>query len=250
LFSLFKRSPSLTDTQALDHVPPLLPEIEWRINTRAKRLRLTIKAGRVWVTIPPRTSAALVHRFLDDSRPWLIEQWQKQQQHLQGLTPHPAHLSTPSGALTLPVLDQTWQLDIGSYSKLKSHDHILRVPDTHTSTHLRQWVKLQAQQYLPQRLAVLAEAHGFVYSGCTIRHARTRWGSCTRHGKINLNASLMLLPPALVDYVLLHELCHTRQFNHSPLFWQEMQSVCPEYIQSRHQIKTLALPAWWHQQHT
>ncbi len=249
MFSLFKRSPSQSDTQALDHVQiPLLPEIEWRINARAKRLRLTIKAGRVWVTIPPRTSAAFVHRFLEDSRPWLIEQWQKQQQHFHGLA-HPAHLSTPSGSLTLPVLAQTWQLDVGPHPRLKVLDDVLLVPETHTSTHLRQWVKQQAQQYLPQRLAALAELHGFVYSGCTIRHARTRWGSCTRQGKINLNASLMLLPLALVDYVLLHELCHTRQFNHSPLFWQEMQLVCPDYIQCRHQIKTLALPAWWHQQH-
>ena len=77
----------------------------------------------------------------------------------------------------------------------------------------------------PPRLHELATAHGFDYRGVKIQPSRTRWGSCSARGDINLSYHLMLVPPHLADYVMLHELCHTREMNHSPRFWQLMDSV-------------------------
>jgi hypothetical protein len=84
---------------------------------------------------------------------------------------------------------------------------------------LRRWLLRQGQGHLPRRLAEVSHGCGLPYSRSTVRLARSRWGSCSRSGVISLNARLLLLPLALVDYVLVHELCHTREPNHSPAFW-------------------------------
>ncbi len=229
-----------------------LPEVEWRVNPRAKRLRLTLKSGRVWVTIPPRTSDATVRKFLKETELWLIDSWAKQQkikqQHDQQLAEQPQQngYAIANSQLSLPALDQIWLIVTSDTGKrIQSSGSSLVVPEVNAAVHLRQWVKIQAQSYLPDRLAELAAIHHFQYTGCTIRHARTRWGSCTRQGKINLNASLILLAPELLDYVLLHELCHTRQFNHSPLFWAEMYAVCPTFALDRQRLRKMILPHWW-----
>jgi predicted metal-dependent hydrolase len=80
----------------------------------------------------------------------------------------------------------------------------------------------QAQLFLPGELERLAKEHGFVYKEVKIRKSRTRWGSCSSKGTISLSIYLMLLPPHLIEYVLLHELCHTIEMNHSPAFWALM----------------------------
>jgi predicted metal-dependent hydrolase len=77
----------------------------------------------------------------------------------------------------------------------------------------------QARNYLPVELARLAKVHGFNYHAVSIRKSKTRWGSCSSKGSINLSLYLMLLPAHLIEYVLLHELCHTREMNHGPRFW-------------------------------
>jgi predicted metal-dependent hydrolase len=80
-------------------------------------------------------------------------------------------------------------------------------------------LRRKAQSVLPAQLARLARIYDFEYSGVTIRKSRSRWGSCSSKGKINLSLYLLLLPEHLIEYVLLHELCHTIQMNHSPAFW-------------------------------
>lgn len=84
----------------------------------------------------------------------------------------------------------------------------------------------RAKEILPHRLEILAAKHGFKYSKIAVRNSHTRWGSCSNRGNINLSIFLMLLPDELIDYVLLHELCHTIELNHSPRFWKLLDGVC------------------------
>lgn len=111
---------------------------------------------------------------------------------------------------------------------------------------LRRWLVRAGQTHLVPRLADLSGTLGLSYARTTIRLARSRWGSCSRTGSIALNARLLLLAPPLVDYVLVHELCHTRELNHSPAFWALVAQHCPEY--RRHRIALRAagkqMPAW------
>jgi predicted metal-dependent hydrolase len=78
------------------------------------------------------------------------------------------------------------------------------------------------------RLGELSAQHGLPYSGVTFRHQKTRWGSCNRNNRLSLNLGLALLPPELLDYVLLHELLHTRIKNHSKPFWAELVRLMPD----------------------
>ena len=80
-------------------------------------------------------------------------------------------------------------------------------------------LRLKAHSILPHKLAKLAELHGFTYSSVKIRKSKSRWGSCSAKKSINLSLYLLLLPEHLIEYVLLHELCHTVEMNHSPAFW-------------------------------
>ena len=85
-------------------------------------------------------------------------------------------------------------------------------------------LRLCARRYLPQRLAELASRHGVAVEGVTIKNIATRWGSCSSRRHINLSLWLMLAPPHLIDYVLLHELCHLSEMNHGPRFWALLDS--------------------------
>ncbi|MGH7192412.1 MAG: M48 metallopeptidase family protein, partial [Candidatus Saccharimonadales bacterium] len=85
-----------------------------------------------------------------------------------------------------------------------------------------------AERLLPQRLAAVAEAHGFDYGGVHIKRLKSRWGSCDQDGMIVLNLFLMQLPWEYIDYVLLHELMHTRIMRHGPDFWQAMAELQPD----------------------
>ncbi|MBE6723965.1 MAG: M48 family metallopeptidase [Ruminococcaceae bacterium] len=82
---------------------------------------------------------------------------------------------------------------------------------------------------LPERVRRYAPLVGVTYGRITVRNQKTRWGSCSSAGNLNFNCLLMLTPPEVRDYVVIHELCHRLEMNHSPRFWAEVARVCPDY---------------------
>lgn len=98
-------------------------------------------------------------------------------------------------------------------------------------------LKIDAKDYLAKRLEVLADMYGFDYEKVRLSHASSRWGSCSSNGTISLNISLMNLPYFLIDYVLIHELAHTKHLNHSSEFWNEVGRCDPRYKKHKLQLR-------------
>jgi len=108
---------------------------------------------------------------------------------------------------------------------------------------LKQTYRLEAKSYLPTRLKALAQQHGFSYHKVTIRDSKKRWGSCSNQKNISLSLSLMALPFHLIDYILLHELCHTVEMNHGKRFHQLLDSVCHGKSKALNQeVKQYSIP--------
>ena len=87
----------------------------------------------------------------------------------------------------------------------------------------------RAKRIFPERTAYFALRMGVDYGRITIREQKTRWGSCSSKGNLNFNWKLILAPPEVLDYVVVHELCHLKEMNHSKAFWDEVGKVMPEY---------------------
>lgn len=94
----------------------------------------------------------------------------------------------------------------------------------------------KALQHIPKRVSYFTKQIDVTYGKITIRNQKTRWGSCSGKGNLNFNCLLMLTPPEVIDYVIVHELCHRKEMNHSGAFWAEVEKVLPDY---KEQVKWL-----------
>ena len=95
----------------------------------------------------------------------------------------------------------------------------------------------QAKAHLPKRVAYFAARIGVTYGRITIRNQTSRWGSCSGKGNLNFNCLLMLAPASVQDYVVVHELCHRKEMNHSARFWAEVAKILPDYKVRRAWLK-------------
>lgn len=94
-----------------------------------------------------------------------------------------------------------------------------------------------ALQDIPQRVQKYAAVIGVTFGRITIRNQKTRWGSCSAKGNLNFNCLLMLCPEDIRDYVIVHELCHRKELNHSPRFWHEVSRIMPDYAVRRQWLR-------------
>ena len=220
---------------------------------RGISLRVTV-AGALEVVAPRRYSPRTILRILTREAAW-IESAQANAAARRQTLPLPLVWHLPP-EISLPAVGARWTVTTqlaatrGVRVIEPSPDGLVvvgPVADPAACRHaLRRWLLRKGQDHLLPRLADVSHGCGLSYSRSTVRLARSRWGSCSRLGVISLNARLLLLSPALVDYVLLHELCHTRQPNHSPAFWALVARHCPTYPAHRRELLAAGkqLPAW------
>jgi predicted metal-dependent hydrolase len=220
---------------------------------RGISLRVTL-AGTVEVVAPRRYSPRTISRVLRSEADWIASAQAAVAERRRALPPLPTW-ELPA-EIALPGVEARWAVetrpaDARGVRVLPAGPGLLVVAGSVADSSacrrsLRRWLLRQGQAHLPPRLATASRGCGLPYARSTVRLARSRWGSCSRVGVISLNARLLLLPPALVDYVLVHELCHTRVPNHSPAFWRLVGRHCPEYPLRRRELRAAGrqLPAW------
>lgn len=199
--------------------------IQSRINARNVSMRT--KPDGLHVTVPPFSQSAKVLAIIEEYRPKLLGNWQKVSPQTIDLN---FRIDTPCFHLYLQEGEKP-QFIVRTTEECIT---ILCPPQTdfsekHVQELLRgaiiRAMKRSAQTYLPPLLEELATHYGFKYKRVKITGSKGRWGSCSAAGSINLSCYLMLLPPHLMDYVLLHELAHTKEMNHGPKFWDLLNEL-------------------------
>lgn len=197
-----------------------------RVSTRARRVSLRI---RPWVglevVVPKRFPRHRIEGILQQHEEWIRRQ----------LARHAPTLEAPPlpRRIALPAVGAEWRVDSdASLNRLRElpGNRLLIPQEPSRAIHcLRGWIRRQARHHLPMRLRELARQHGLGYDRVSIRSQKSRWGSCSSRGTISLNDQLLFLRPEAVDYLLIHELCHTREMNHSPRFWALVARCCPDW---------------------
>ncbi len=197
-------------------------------NPRARRYSLRVDRGRVYATMPVCGTEREMLAFLHRQHARLLRMLAKSP--AREVLDERTKLRFLTFGLRIIRNEQT-----NYYSVIKEGTLYISCPlqtdfsDEQVQEALRQMLeralRYEAKRVLPARLENLARQHGFQYVSVKINNSRTHWGSCTSRKVINLSLSLLLLPEHLVDYVLLHELCHTVEMNHSEKFWSLMDKV-------------------------
>jgi predicted metal-dependent hydrolase len=205
---------------------------EFRESTRARRISLKIKPpNKVILVVPVGVSFRKAHKFAQEHTPWV----ETKIANMKDVNP-PVIITSQSDYKT-------------KYHTLKFIPHsrkdgfiAIKEQETHicypldweeegervqglVSTAIRETYRREAKEYLPSRLHDLADSFGFQFNKVAIKDAKTRWGSCSMQKNINLSLHLMKLPYHLIDYIILHELCHTRVMNHGKDFYKLLDSV-------------------------
>ncbi|MCO8103246.1 M48 family metallopeptidase [Acinetobacter indicus] len=219
-----------------------LPEIQIIRNVRATRLRLRVDGQQIKVTAPVFCSNRQIQKFIADAEGWLLKTWQAQQAQLQQIDQSlPAELQLFNLNTPIQISYQSQKQNfIWDESALQ-----LWISDRHSEAYLKTFMIAYAKQHLPLYLKQLSLDTGLNFNGCNIRQPKTRWGSCSARHDIMLNSALVLMPEAICRYVCVHELAHTRHFDHSPRFWAEVARHDPEFQAHRQFLKRFQLPYWW-----
>ena len=207
---------------------------------RAKYIRIKLNnKGELSVTLPYTSSAKQAHRFIQSKSAWVAKQLSQ--------LPEPHSHKVPE-YIDLKLLDEHWfvhieenqiellQLGFNEENKtLVFSGHAQQVDEFNHL--LAQWLKQKARNIFNEMLESIAETHGFHYNHLSIRAQKTRWGSCSNRKNISLNCKLLFMPEKVVRYVMIHELCHTIQMNHSAMFWQLVEDCDPDFRAHRKLLK-------------
>ncbi len=222
------------------------PHIRIRRSSRAKRLRLTVKPGLIELVLPQGMPESQALTFFDKHRPWAEEKLLEMNQRAASMSAFPGFTSNP----TLPWRGREIPLLIHEEPGIRAGaavvDDAMRIVlpegmgearDQLAKRALYTWVR----NWLRPQAALLTQRHaplcGLYPREIRIKAMKTRWGSCGPKSDLNLNWLLAFAPEGVLEYVVVHELCHIRERNHSPAFWSLVAHHFPEYVHHRRWLR-------------
>lgn len=200
---------------------------------RARRYLLRLRPdGTVRVTIPRRGSITAARDFALQNVDWLEDQFDR----LAARPKTPAQWAIGTEFL---FRGEPTRIELESEVVIRFGSERLKVVDAHTDLRpaIEKHLRHLASMELPFRVMELAALHCVSISRVSVRSQKSRWGSCSRRGTISLNWRLIQSPEWVRDYIILHELAHRRQMNHSQDFWREVRQLCPEYPRAEEWLK-------------
>lgn len=204
-----------------------------RYHPRASRITIRVSVLKgVVITVPSGAPRSMIDSAIHQRGEWIIAKLdelraREEQERTRLVTGAP--LSVLGNNLFL-------QLEISAGHRprvwIKADRLMVRTDDASEETVRRLlcgWLRKVATHMVPRRVAGINREHGFVYSRVCVRDQKTRWGSCSKRGTLSFNWRVVLLPTAVMDYLIVHELAHLREMNHSARFWGLVETLCPEF---------------------
>jgi predicted metal-dependent hydrolase len=217
------------------------------IRSRRRSIALTVtREAQVVLRTPWNVPWGIVERFVEQHRDWIQKKLSDCREH-----PQPAARGYRDGEEFL-FRGQVCKLKLAvGLEKVVVEGEFLFVPALDSrgiSAVLKKWYREQARAVISLRVEAVAREHGFSFKSIRISSARGRWGSCGFRNSLNFPWRLVMAPDQVIDYVVIHELCHTIEKNHSGRFWARVNALAPDYKQSKawlrknHQLIALILP--------
>lgn len=214
---------------------PGIGEVKVRRSANIKFLSIRMAPARgVWINVPYGVSLRQVEKFLQEKKEWIRQTSEKMKVYEQdtgvGLKIG-AEIKTKLHVLKIAATGE----EKPGY-RIEGNVITLSIPQYTDFSRIEKTVQqflleiylMESKQYLPGRMKFYAEKFGFKYGRLSFRNNLSNWGSCSYDNNISLNIKLMKLPDEIIDYVVLHELCHTVEKNHSADFWKLVRKVCPD----------------------
>jgi predicted metal-dependent hydrolase len=206
---------------------------------KSRSLRLSVAHnGSIRVSIPTWTPYSAGVQFARSKLSWIESQRRPPQLLIPGQLIGKAHRIRFEASDVPKVSSRVYSGDIIIRYPVDCSSEDVIVQKVAGSASLRA-LKLQADSLLPRRLDALAEKYDFAFGNVKTKRLTSRWGSCDQHGNITLNIYLMQLPWEYIDYVLLHELTHTKIMQHGPVFWEALGEMVPNLADVRKTMRRL-----------
>ena len=204
-----------------------------RVRTARKYILRVRPDGRLRVTIPRGGSRAEALSFVARQQDWIAKQ---RARVIRDQAPvewtHGSAILLDGEPSTITIHEEAGRLTAAFGGRAVPVSDI-----TNVRPEIERDLREVARGRLLPRLRELAEQHGLTFTRATIRNQRSRWGSCSRSGSIALNFRLVQMPPAVAEYVLIHELMHLKQQNHGPRFWALVEQACPEFREAERWLR-------------
>lgn len=212
---------------------------------RRGSIALKVSPDGASLLVPKQFSDQTIAELVISESQWLLSSIEKQQAQLPdkvtlrhgGTVPLFGEPVRYIENHTTPVRSLCVQLEQGEICAFLNTKRPLKSPKTLLQKKWAAFYSEQLADYLLPRLSVLADEMGVVPADVSIRHYRSRWGSCYSDGRIQFNWRLAMAPKPVIDYVIQHELCHLVHPNHSPAFWQLVQRHCPDMAKQKRWLK-------------
>ena len=201
--------------------------VQIRKSVKANRISLCLRDGNIVLVVPDKMPVKAGISFLQSKYNWILVRLKKNETTIFDENTDFRTTTFRVEIKRKPLSAFQFQLSAGVLSIFCPQDKDILAEESQAIIRqgIERVLKMEAKKYLPQLVDFLAKEYRFSYSNVSIRSSKTRWGSCSRTGNISLSYFLLTLPDELLNYVLLHELCHTQEMNHGSQFWKLMDAV-------------------------